>query len=83
MINLRNAFASLRDLDRLVVPLLDGTRDHPAVVSELSALNARGVLRLHREGRPVTDPASVRALLDEQVGASFDRLAGEALLLGD
>jgi cyclopropane fatty-acyl-phospholipid synthase-like methyltransferase len=81
VINLRNVFGNLHDLDRLIVPLLDGTRDRAAIVAELSRRFLEGELRLNRDGQPVTDPAAVRALLEEQVEASFNRLVGEVLLL--
>ena len=59
VVNLRNGFAALRDLDRLVVPLLDGTRDRGAVVSELSAPFLRGELHLAATaGRSPTRPPS-------------------------
>jgi methyltransferase-like protein len=81
VVNLRNGIAVLRDLDRLIVPMLDGTRDRATVVAELSALFLRGDLCLRRDGQPVTNPATLRVLLDEQVGETFGRLVGEALLL--
>jgi cyclopropane fatty-acyl-phospholipid synthase-like methyltransferase len=83
VVNLRNSFAVLRDLDRLVLPLLDGRHDRAAVAAELQTLVARGSLSLRHEGQPLTDPAAIAALLHEQVAASFTRLAGEALFLAE
>jgi SAM-dependent methyltransferase/methyltransferase-like protein len=83
VINLRNGFAVLRDLDRLIVPLLDGSRDRAAILSNLADQFLRGDLRLNRDGQPVTDPAAVLGLLEQQIDASFTRLAAEALLLED
>lgn len=83
VVNLRNSFAVLRDLDRLILPLLDGRHDRAAVAAELEALAARGSLCLRQDGQPLTDPAAIAALLHEQVAASFTRLAGEALFLAE
>ncbi|GAC1471119.1 MAG: lysine methyltransferase [Isosphaeraceae bacterium] len=83
VVGLRGAFAVLQDIDRLILPLLDGTRDRAAVVDELASYTSDGRLQMHREGRAITDPAAVRALLSTSVEDSLVRLAGEALLLAD
>ena len=81
VVNLRQGVANLSELDRLVVSLLDGTRDRAAVVKAIAGRFLQGALQLSRDGKPVTDPAEVRTLLEEQVRTCLDRLAAEALLL--
>ncbi|ODU00976.1 MAG: hypothetical protein ABS79_02475 [Planctomycetes bacterium SCN 63-9] len=81
VVNLRNGFALLRDLDRLIVPMLDGTRDRGALESTLLEMTLGGQIHLRHEGQPITDPDILRPMLEEQVEATLRRLVGEALLL--
>ena len=81
VVNLRSCASRLDDLDRLLVPLLDGTRDLPALVEALARKVADGTLPVHHEGQPVRDLARARELLAEPVERSLWKIAGEALLL--
>lgn len=81
VVNLRGAPALLGELDRLILPLLDGARDRAAVVEALGRDHAAGRFQMHREGRLLTDPAETRAALASAVEESLHRLAGEALFL--
>ena len=83
VISLRLCAAALDDLDRLVVPLLDGSRDRAAVVEELAARTAAGVLQIQENGVPVRDLGRARALLADPVLQSLQKVAGEALLIAD
>jgi hypothetical protein len=81
VISLRLCTAVLDEVDRSLLPLLDGTRDRPALVDELARRVAAGAIQLHHDGRPVLDPAHARALLAEPVERSLHKIASEALLL--
>jgi methyltransferase-like protein/cyclopropane fatty-acyl-phospholipid synthase-like methyltransferase len=83
VISLRNHIAVLEEIDRLVVPLLDGSRDQAAVVDELAGAVAAGKLNLKSDGKPITEPAAVREALVPIVKSSLQRLADQALLIAD
>jgi methyltransferase-like protein/SAM-dependent methyltransferase len=83
VISLRLCAAALDDVDRCLLPLLDGTRDRAALIEELAGRVVRGEAQLHHDGRPVHDPALARALLADPVEHSLQKIAGEALLMGD
>jgi cyclopropane fatty-acyl-phospholipid synthase-like methyltransferase/methyltransferase-like protein len=80
VISLRQCAALLDEVDRLLVPLLDGTRDLPALIEAMAAKVADGTLQIHHEGQPVRDLARARELLAEPVERSLWKIAGEALL---
>jgi SAM-dependent methyltransferase len=83
VVNLRGGYAVLQDFDRLVLALLDGTRDRGAVTEALARSIAEGRVTLQREGQPMTGNAEDREMLARSVNESLDRIAGEALLLAD
>jgi methyltransferase-like protein/SAM-dependent methyltransferase len=80
--NLRHRTVELEDIDRLVLRLLDGSRDRPALVDRLAELVADDTLTIQQDSQPLRDGEKVRALLAEAVQASLGRVAGSALLLG-
>ena len=63
-----------------VLELCDGTRDRDALVRELSVSVLAGKAAMQKDGRPVTDPAEVAALLRQGVESSLKALAKLALL---
>jgi methyltransferase-like protein/2-polyprenyl-3-methyl-5-hydroxy-6-metoxy-1,4-benzoquinol methylase len=81
VINLRLRPAALDPFDRLILPLLDGTRNREVIVEELARSAAEGVLHIEHEGHPVVDSQQVRGVLAESLESSLQRMAGEALLL--
>jgi SAM-dependent methyltransferase len=83
VISLRLCAAALDDVDRFLLPLLDGTRDRPALIDALAERVALGDVQLHHEGRPVRDPSLARTLLADPIERSLHKIAGEALLMGD
>ena len=83
VISLRCHIAVLEEIDRLVLPLLDGSRDQAALVDELAGAVVAGKLILKSDGEPITDPAAVREALVSIVPASLQRIADQALLCPD
>jgi methyltransferase-like protein/cyclopropane fatty-acyl-phospholipid synthase-like methyltransferase len=79
--NLRHGTTTVAPLDRHLLPLLDGTRDRPALVQALVGRFEQGLLPISRQGMPVTDSATARALLSEALEQQLPRLAKAALLL--
>jgi methyltransferase-like protein/2-polyprenyl-3-methyl-5-hydroxy-6-metoxy-1,4-benzoquinol methylase len=78
--SLRHRNVVLDELDRLVLRLLDGTRDRPAIVDGLAAWVADGTLTVRDGERPIDDPALVREVLAGALEPSLLRLASQALL---
>lgn len=79
--NLRHRIVELGGFDQLVLSHLDGTRDRPAVVDALASAVGRGEFPIHRDGKPIGDPAEIRAILDRSLPPSMQRIAGSALLM--
>jgi methyltransferase-like protein len=79
--NRRHEVVRLPDLERALVPLLDGTRDRAALAAELGRAVAAGHLRLARADQPLTDPAEVRAALASVLDQALAHLARSALLI--
>jgi methyltransferase-like protein/SAM-dependent methyltransferase len=78
--NRRHALLRLSDLDRRILPLLDGTRDRAAVIDRMAELAAAGELNVSRQGEPVTDPAEIRGVLGPTLEQALDRFATSCLL---
>jgi methyltransferase-like protein/trans-aconitate methyltransferase len=70
------------DLERRLIPLLDGTRDRAALVGELTTLTLAGELTVKQDGQPVTDPAAVREAMGPVLERSLEALADASLLAG-
>jgi methyltransferase-like protein len=80
--NLRNETVELQDdFGLAVLGLLDGTRDRGQIVDVLARAVLDGGSTMEADGRPVTDPAEVRALLTERLEDALAELAGSALLM--
>jgi len=81
VISLRNHIAVLEEIDRLILPLLDGTRDQAAIVDDLASEVASGKLKLKADGDLIVEPAVVRKALEQTVIFSLQRIACQALLM--
>jgi hypothetical protein len=83
IVSLRNHNAVLEEVDRLVLPLLDGSRDRAAIVEAMAALVASGRLNLVSDSQPISGPAAVHEALVSIVRSSLRRIADQALLIAD
>jgi SAM-dependent methyltransferase len=79
--NLRHYTAELEDLDRLLLPHLDGSRDRPALGAVVADLVGRGVLAVGGDGTPGPGGPLSRDDLEQAVENSLRRVAAAALLL--
>jgi methyltransferase-like protein/SAM-dependent methyltransferase len=61
--------------------LLDGSRDRPALLEELSTLVKSGSATMQKDGKEVTDPQQVRQLLREALDQKLAELAELALFV--
>ncbi len=80
--NLRHHSAELAPLERLLIQLLDGSRDRAALVEELVKLAEQEVFAVEREGQPVRDRTLLQQALTDSVETGLHHLAQGALLLG-
>jgi methyltransferase-like protein/SAM-dependent methyltransferase len=79
--NLRQRYVVLGEYDRHLLRLLDGSRDRPAMLARLEELCADGSVTIEGEGGRITDPETVREILDEALEPALQRLARVALLM--
>jgi len=80
--NRRHELVKLTDLDKRLVPLLDGTRARPELVEALVADALAGLVQVARNNKPVTGDAAVRDALAAVLDPALTVLAGHALLVG-
>lgn len=78
--NLRHRTVKPRAFDRAVLGLLDGRRDHAALLDELAGLAARGEMALEGPGGIVEDEELICEALRGELEPSLARLARGALL---
>src|SRR5262249_45206905 len=70
----------LDDFQTLLIPLLDGTRDRAALLTEFERLVAKGDLSLDHQGKPLQEASQVRELLIEGLDLHLRGLARRGLL---
>lgn len=81
VVNLRHENGDPSDLDRIVLPLLDGTRDRAALREAVVASVLEGRLGIQDDaGAPLRDPARVREVVAASLDESLERLAAACLL---
>jgi hypothetical protein len=75
--NRRHEVVRLNELDRHLVPLLDGDHDRAALVTKLTEVAKSGRMNVQRDNVPLRDEAEIRQALDsviEQALANVARL---------
>src|SRR5262245_7368480 len=77
----RHEAVRLSDLERRLVPLLDGRHDRAGLLNELVEAAVGGVLEVQREEEVLQDPAAIRAALDDVLDRALKGLAMNALLV--
>jgi methyltransferase-like protein/ubiquinone/menaquinone biosynthesis C-methylase UbiE len=79
--SLRHETVHLTPFDRHLLPLLDGTRDRPALVEGLVERFRQAELSISQDEQPITDAARARAILAEVLERQLPLLARGALLV--
>jgi methyltransferase-like protein len=79
--NLRHMTVNVYDLDRMVLSLLDGTRDMSALTNALEKAMAEGELELQQEGQVAPEGTPVGQILERELPVVLQRLARNALLV--
>jgi methyltransferase-like protein/SAM-dependent methyltransferase len=80
--NLRHEGVRLNDLQRHVVPYLDGQHDTEGLLDALLAKVRSGDLFVHERGAPVSDENRVREILKGSLDQCLNQIARMALLSG-
>ncbi len=78
--NRRHEVVRLNDLDKHLVPLLDGTRDKAAIVVELIKVAQTGALNVQKDGLTITEPAEIEQALTSVMDQALANVARMALL---
>ena len=79
--NLHQQRVTLDGLNRVLLPLLDGSRDRDALVAALAKQAADGLLRIQQHGNALTHGTELEKVLLEALDQNLPRLAKAALLL--
>ena len=79
--NLRHEIVNLTPFDRHLLPLLDGTRDRPALLEALLERYHSGRLHVSQaDGQPIHESSRAREILAEVLDQHLPRLARAAVL---
>ena len=81
--NLRHEPTRVSDLDRRIIPMLDGQHDLNQMTSALIKLAESGAVKINNQGKTIHPGPQLRPTLQSAVAASLEDLGKTALLLGD
>ena len=79
--NRRHEVVRLNDLDRHLVPLLDGQHDRAAILDALVEVAKGGALNIQKDGLPLYDADEIRTALDSVMDQALGNVAKMALLV--
>lgn len=81
IVSLRNESIMLGQVENQLIRLLDGTLDRAGLREGMTKMMQDRLLTLQKDGKPVTDPAQVAAVLDESIAQQLDLFARRSLLV--
>lgn len=81
--NLRHEWTRVSDLDRRIIPMLDGQHDKSQMLVPLVKLAESGALKINSQGKPIRPGPQLRPALQSAIDASLGDLGRMALLLRD
>ncbi|MGE5612558.1 MAG: methyltransferase regulatory domain-containing protein [Bacillota bacterium] len=79
--DLRHQYVSLGDLQRQVLPLLDGTNDRKGLLEKIVDQAIKGSIAVHENGQRVTDRSRLQVVLEKPLETTLMQLARSALLM--
>jgi methyltransferase-like protein len=79
--NRRHEVVRLNDLDRHLVPLLDGTNDRSALADKLAKVAATGQLNVQKDGLTIYDQKEIHNALTAIMDQALANVARMALLV--
>lgn len=78
--NRRHELVGLDELSRQLMPHLDGTADHAALLETMTRIAQTDVLQVRKGNDTIRDPQVIREVLDQALRDSYKRIAGSGLL---
>jgi methyltransferase-like protein/cyclopropane fatty-acyl-phospholipid synthase-like methyltransferase len=79
--NRRHEVVRLNDLDRHLVPMLDGTNDRAALIEKLTAIAQGGQLNVQKDNMTIYDPNEIKQALTSVMDQALLNVARMALLV--
>jgi methyltransferase-like protein/cyclopropane fatty-acyl-phospholipid synthase-like methyltransferase len=80
--NRRHEVLRLNDLDRHLIPLLDGEHTRPLLVDALCQVALSGSLNVQRDNITLYDPKDIKAALESVIDQALQNVANQTLLVG-
>ena len=81
MTNRRHEVIRLNDLDKQLIPLLDGTNDRPAIVEKLTQVALGGALNVQKDNITLYDPKEIKEALNSVIEQALQNVANQTLLI--
>ncbi len=78
--NRRHEVLRLNDLDRHLIPLLNGENTKDKIIDGLAAVSASGQLNVQKDNITLSDPNEIRAALSSVIDQAIQKVADQALL---
>ena len=79
--NRRHEVVRLNDLDKHLIPLLDGTNDRATLIDKLAGVAQSGALNVQKDGLTLYDPTEIRGALSSIIDQALANVARMALLV--
>jgi methyltransferase-like protein/2-polyprenyl-3-methyl-5-hydroxy-6-metoxy-1,4-benzoquinol methylase len=80
--NRRHEVVRLNELDKQLIPLLDGTNDRASLITKLTEIARTGAMNVRREELTLSEPAEIRAALESIIDQALNNVAKLAVLVG-
>jgi methyltransferase-like protein len=78
--NRRHEVIRLNDLDKHLIPLLDGQHDKAAIVDKLASVALAGALNVQKDNITLYDPAEIKTALNSVIEQALQNVANQALM---
>ncbi len=79
--NRRHEVIRLNDLDRQLIPLLDGTNDRSAIADKLTEIAKKGGMNVQKDGNSLTDPKDIRQAITSILDQALLNVAAQGLMV--
>ena len=80
--NRRHEVIRLNDLDKQLIPLLDGEHDRATIVEKLGVVAANGALNVQKDNITLYDPKDIKQALESVIDQALQNVANQAILAG-
>ena len=79
--NRRHEVIRLNDLDKHLIPLLDGKHSREQIIDKLTAAAASGLINVQKDGISLQDPKDIKAAIGSILEQALNNVGGQALLI--